>query len=310
MPRPPSPSSDGPKITRRALLGSAAGGAALLAARGLPAWARPVAFGASGAAVRGPESLPFPHKPAGTPSMPVIEHIVVLMMENHSFDNLLGMVPWRVPGRAHVDGLRVRRGRVLDSNPGPGGKRVHATAASSPCQLVGEPMQTWNASHQAWNFGHNNGFVAASGPVSMRFWDERDLPFTYSLAHSFPIGERYFSSVLAQTFPNRRYFFTGTSSGLTATDLQQSLQIPAANGTIWDRLDAHHVDWGVYYQNQASWLIVPGVYSLPGRPARQRPMAKFFAAARDGSGVRDVLPQLRQPRVGDTVAWRPPVAAG
>ena len=54
---------------------------------------------AFGAGLRQPDSLPFPGKPAGTPSMPEIEHIVVLMMENHSFDNLLGMVPHQVPGR-------------------------------------------------------------------------------------------------------------------------------------------------------------------------------------------------------------------
>jgi phospholipase C len=46
------------------------------------------------------DRLPFPHLPAGTSSMRKIKHVVVLMMENHSFDNLLGMVPFRVPGRA------------------------------------------------------------------------------------------------------------------------------------------------------------------------------------------------------------------
>ena len=61
----------------------------------------------------------------------------------------------------------------------------------------------------------NDGFVRASGPVAMRFWDKRDLPFTYSLASQFPIGQRYFCSTLGQTYPNRRFFFTGTASGLT-----------------------------------------------------------------------------------------------
>ena len=101
MPRSTPPSPLDHTITRRSLLGAAAGSAALLATRGLPAWARPVAFPAG---LRQPGSLPFPGKPAGTPSMPEIEHIVVLMMENHSFDNLLGMVPHQVPGRASVDG--------------------------------------------------------------------------------------------------------------------------------------------------------------------------------------------------------------
>ena len=61
--------------------------------------------------------------------MPQIEHIVVLMMENHSFDNLLGMVPHQVPGRELVDGLRRSHGRVRNFNPDPAGRRVFASRA-------------------------------------------------------------------------------------------------------------------------------------------------------------------------------------
>jgi phospholipase C len=266
------------RLTRRSFLGAAAGAAVAGGYSQLPAWARPVARAAG---IRRPDSLPFSHLPAGTTSMPEIEHVVVLIMENHSFDNLLGMVPHQVPGRQKVDGLTVRHGRFTNGNLDSSGHRVFAQAATSPCQLEGKPTQTWDASHQAWAGGRNSGFVTASGPIAMRFWDEHDLPFTYSLARCFPIGQRYFCSVLAQTYPNRRYFFTGTSSGLTATDLEQSLQLPAANGTIWDRLDAHHIEWKIYYQNAPSWLIVPGVFT-PARAKRQQPMTRFFADAAAG----------------------------
>jgi phospholipase C len=123
-------------ITRRALLRGAAGSTAALAVGGLPAWARPAA---SSAGVRRPDSLPFPHLPPGTASVHQIQHIVVLMMENHSFDNLLGMVPAQVPGRSSVDGLTVHHGQVTNSNPGRTGGRVPAERASSPCQLNGKP---------------------------------------------------------------------------------------------------------------------------------------------------------------------------
>ena len=120
----------------------------------------------------------------------------------------------------------------------------------------------------------------------MGFWDERDLPFTYSLARHFPIGQRYFCSVLAQTYPNRRFLFTGTASGTIATD-SDTFSIPAANGTICDRLDAHHIDWAIYYQNLPSWLIVPG--SLDRR-ARRRASASSTAFAADVAAGR--LPQF------------------
>jgi phospholipase C len=265
----PSPSSEPTAFTRRTLLSAAAGGAALLATRGLPAWARPVAHPAG---LRAPGSLPFAHKPAGTPSMPEIEHVVVLVMENHSFDNLLGMVPRQVPGRRSVDGLRVKGGKVVNSNPDASGTLVTGQHATSPCQLIGEPSQSWNASHQSYDNGRMDGFVTASAPVAMRFWDKRDIPFTYSLAQSVPIGERHFCSVLGQTFPNRCYFFAGTSSGTINDTIAPA---PPANGTIFDRLDAHHINWAVYYQSEPSLVVVPGT-GTPARASRIRTFESFL----------------------------------
>ena len=51
-----------------------------------------------------PDSLPFPGLPAGTASLHQIEHVVVLMMENHSFDNLLGLVPTQDPAARRSTG--------------------------------------------------------------------------------------------------------------------------------------------------------------------------------------------------------------
>jgi phospholipase C len=257
-------------------MSAAAGGAALLATGGLPAWARPVVRPAG---VRAPGSLPFPGRPEGTPSLPQIEHIVVLMLENHSFDSLLGMVAHQVPGRGRLDGLRLRHGRPTNFNLDAAGNRVPAQHATSPCQLPGEPSQSWNASHEAYDGGRNDGFVKASAPVAMRFWDQRDLPFTYSLAEHFPIGERHFCSLLGQTFPNRCYFFAGTSSGTINDTIAP---VPPPGGTIFDRLDAHTIDWAVYYQNYPTLELVPGTFTAARAP-RVRPFDRFLsdvAAAR------------------------------
>jgi phospholipase C len=246
----------------------------MLASTTLPAWTRAASRSAEGA-LRFPNSLPFPHLPAGTPTMPEIEHIVVLIMENHSFDNLLGMVPYQVPGRENVDGLTLRDGKALNFNRKPSGHKVHASPASSPCQLDGLPTQAWNASHESWNHGRNDGFVKACGPVAMRYWDRTDLPFTYSLVEHFPFGERFFCSTLAQTYPNRRFFFTGTASGTTATD-GLTFNTPAANGTIFDRLNEHQIDWVNYYQVAPSPLIIPNV-GIGAPPQAFRKMDRFYA---------------------------------
>jgi phospholipase C len=265
-------------LTRRSLLGATAGGAAALAYGSLPAWAKPIA---QLAGVRRPDSLPFPSRRPGTESMPQIKHVVVLMMENHSFDNLLGMVPHRIPGRRDVDGFTVRRGRPVDANRDATGARVFARPMSSPCQLPALPRQDWNASHLSWDRGRNDGFVKASGPVAMRYWDNTDLPFTYSLVRHFPVGNRYFASALAQTYPNRRFLFCATSSGLVATDSQTG-SIPAANGTIFDRLDQHHISWASYYQQVPSALIVPGFLTPPSRKNHLKKIDEFFADAASG----------------------------
>jgi phospholipase C len=268
-------------FTRRTLLKTAAaGGAAVVSSQGLPAWAKPIA---EVAGVRKPNSLPFPNRPAGTESMPEIKHIVMVMMENHSFDNMLGMVPHRIAGRnGKVDGLKLRKGKAANFNRDAKGKKVIANHAATPCQDDGVPTQSWDASHESWNFGYNNGFVKASGPVAMWFWDQRDIPFTYSLAKHFPMGDRYFCSVLAQTYPNRRFFFAGTASGTIATD-DSTFTTPAANGTIWDRLNSHNISWGVYYQNLPSYLIIP----QSADPVRQHPYSQFLTDAAAGK-----LPQF------------------
>jgi phospholipase C len=276
-PEHPHPTPRPLTLTRRSLLGTAAGGAAALAYGSVPAWAKPVARVAG---LRRPDSLPFPHLRAGTEGMPQIKHVVVLMMENHSFDNLLGMVPHRVPGRAKVDGFTIAHGQPVEVNLDTDGTKVLARPMSSPCQLVGHPGQNWNASHLSWDGGRNDGFVKASGPVAMSFWDNTDLPFTYSLVKHFPVGNRYFCSVLAQTYPNRRFLFCGTASGLVATN-GQTLQVHAANGTIFDRLDAHHIEWADYYQQIASPLIVPGFFTN-ARKKRLKKIDQFFTDARSG----------------------------
>ena len=97
-----------------------------------------------------------------------------------------------------------------------------------------------------------DGF-AATDSEAMGYWDEPDLPFYYSLAKTFCIGNRYFASAPCQTYPNRRYLLAGTSDGITATD-NRTFTVPAKNGTIFDRLDAHHIGSRWYFIRAKSKL--------------------------------------------------------
>jgi phospholipase C len=116
--------------------------------------------------LRQPDSLPYPRLPAGTDTIPQIEHIVILMMENHSYDNRLGML--RRPG---ADGFRLGRGGLpLASNPYANGEIQHAFRMPTTCQLDGHPAQDRLASHVQYDNGRLDGFVeSSSGPVAMGY---------------------------------------------------------------------------------------------------------------------------------------------
>ena len=191
------------------LLRTDGAGRAVKAAAGTPDYAAALrALGRT--ALRAPGSRPFPNLPAGADTMPGIQHIVVLMMENHSYDNLFGML-----GRG--DGFTLGPdGLPTATNPYPNGQLQHAFRMPTTCQLPSQPSQEWQATHTAYDGGKMDGFVRAkvsqgssqiSGGVAMGYWTGEDLPFTYSLAQAFPVGDRWFSSVLSQTTPTG-----GTSS--------------------------------------------------------------------------------------------------
>jgi phospholipase C len=266
-------------MSRRTLLRTgAAAGFTLAASTTLPAWARPIAdYGR----IRKPGSKPFPHMREGEDTLPQIDHIVVLMMENHSFDNLLGMLPHRVKSRRKIDGLPVSRsGKQLATNPDLTGAKVAAHRAPSVCQLSGKPGQNWNASHLSWDNGRNDGFVKASTEVAMWYWDDHELPFTYSLASVFPVGDRFFCSTLCQTYPNRRYLMSGTSDGVISTSTD-NFSVQAKNGSIFDRLDQHKISWRNYYTDAPATLIVPGPFT-DARRAKLVKIDQFYTDAKHG----------------------------
>ncbi|HKR70512.1 MAG TPA: alkaline phosphatase family protein [Streptosporangiaceae bacterium] len=206
--------------------------------------------------LRQPGSLPDPRLAPGTDTMPQIKHIVVLMMENHSYDDHLGML--RRPG---ADGFTLgKNGKPKAVNPYADGRIQLAFRMPTTCQLSGMPSQTWTDSHKQLDRGKLDGFVkSASGPVSMGYWQRDDLPFYYSLASVFPLADRYFCSMLGPTFPNRRYLIAATSIGMISDSVPSLTGYPA-NGTIFDRLHQAGVSWKDYY---ARTSVVPTLALFP-----------------------------------------------
>jgi phospholipase C len=191
---------------------------------------------------------PFPDLPKGTDTLPQVDHILVLMMENHTYDNWLGMLG-RGPGQQpRGDGFTIGpNGQPTASNPASDGQTQHAFHMPTTCQLTGQPTQEWTQSHIQFDHGRNDGFVkSGSGPVAMGYWTGANLPWSYSLATTFALGDRWFAPLLGQTYPNRRYLLAATSVGMVDDILPETIG-PPPNGTIYDLLDAHQISWRNYY---------------------------------------------------------------
>jgi phospholipase C len=268
-------------ISRRAVLGGALAGAGAIgmspghaAASVRPAGARP-----------GPGTPPNPHAPAGTDQIPQIATIVIVMLENHSYDNILGMM------RGRGDGFVLGHHRKpLASNPWPEDSAfpppakhaaVHAFPMPNPCQADHEPFNTWEAFRVSYAHGRNDGFVKSqSGPVSMGYVPSSVLPFTNSLAATFPVCDRYFGSVGAQTYPNRRFLMAGTSLGLT-TDALNSDRPP--NGTVFEALNRYGISWKNYYSSLPSALIWTYLAGVPDIAPNLVNISGFFSDAAAGA---------------------------
>ena len=220
-----------------------------------------------------------------------VKHVVVIMQENHSFDNYFGALAY-APGSPYhsnlfgcrkddhscVDGLSClhdKNGdlRCFNANRDDDGSVVRAFHDTRRCASP-DLDHSWLGTHQEMNFLHpnrtlplafSNGFVLVNDKTeqvdngvenplddqTMGFYNQEDIPFYYHLAANFAMNDRYFSSVLGPTFPNRSYLLAATSLGhLTTSD---SFPPPGGykpiTGTIFDLLEKNNVTWADYFQD-------------------------------------------------------------
>ncbi len=241
------------RYTRRSVLRAGGG---LVALSTITPYARFVAAAQAATGIRGPGSLPDPTRPAGEPTAALpFDHIVIVMMENHSFDNYLGMLPKR--GQPLADGFKFdAAGRPRNSNPSTGGF-IRVEHAPSLCTPDGSGSQSWNDTHHQIDGGRMDGF-ALTGKSSMCYWDEPDLPFYYSLSKTFCLANRWFCSAPCQTYPNRRFLLAGTAFGLISTDTSSITQNPP-NGTIADRLNRYGISWTDYFTDVPATGVIESI---------------------------------------------------
>src|SRR5256885_1539723 len=195
-----------------------------------------------------------------------IEHVVLVMMENRSFDHFLGWLPG-------ADGQQA--GLTYFDTAGTG----HPTYALAPdFQGCGhrDPDHSYEGARVEYDDGKCDGWLRVNDTFSIGYYRQADLAFLGRAVPQRTSFDRYFCAILGPTFPNRIYQHAAQTDRLSNTPALSTLP------TIWDRLAARGLQ-GRYYFGDVPFLGLWGAKYLP----ISRPMDEFFADCRAGS-----LPQV------------------
>jgi len=197
----------------------------------------------------------------GTAADP-IKHVIVLMLENRSFDQMLGCFQEIYPELDGIDPAKPARTNTVDAvaYPQVAGARFIAPA---------DPNHDYE--HVLYQIANNNGaFVqdyvncfpnssASDRQEVMKYHARGTLPALHTLAENFTICDHWFASLPGPTWPNRLFVHSGTSLGhVTMPEGVMNANLHWYNQTtLYDRLNERGIRWKIYFGDVAqSWVLV------------------------------------------------------
>jgi len=149
-----------------------------------------------------------------------VQHIVILMQENRSFDHYFGTLRG-VRGFSDPRAVRLYgTGNSVFEQPNQNSSGVtqspptlfpfRPVAEDLGLAFIGDLPHAWRDAHQCWNNGRYDMWTRAKGSRNtMAYLKRSDIPYYYSLADAFTICDAYFTSGMMSTDPNRYYHWTG-----------------------------------------------------------------------------------------------------
>ena len=219
-----------------------------------------------------------------------IDHVVIAMMENRSFDHYFQ--------DARSVGLDVDVAPAGFTNPDAEGNPVAPFHDTARCFV--DTAHSFGEIRRQINGGKMDGFIASNeanhelpahgtpdmlkGDRAMAYYTKADIPFTYWVAENYAIGDRYFAALPTSTWPNRMFLFAATSFG------QISNEVPTVpTTTIFDSLNVRRVTWKFYATNTPTLaILLPSFLKLRGDdPTHFATIDAFYADAAAGT-----LPQV------------------
>jgi phospholipase C len=189
-----------------------------------------------------------------------VEHIVVLMQENRSFDHYFGSMNG-VRGFSDPRVAKFSNGDPVWYQPdGKGGFVLPFRPDLSNVGLtfIEDTDHGWDRTHVAWNEGVYDGWVEQKGTTSMTYLTRKDIPFHYALADAFTVCDDYHCSLLGPTDPNRYHMWTGWvgNDGSGGGPVLDNSEAGYDWSTYPERLVQAGISWKVY-QDQGAGLDGP-----------------------------------------------------
>ncbi|PQV53072.1 phosphocholine-specific phospholipase C [Paraburkholderia sp. BL21I4N1] len=141
-----------------------------------------------------------------------VEHIVVLMQENRSFDHYFGTLKG-VRGFGDTRAINLPNGQPVWYQPLAADLGYvlpfRPSAPNLGLQFLQDLAHDWTSTHAAWNGGRYDQWVPSKGTTTMAYLTRDDIPFHYQLADAFTICDAYHCSLMGPTDPNRYYMWSG-----------------------------------------------------------------------------------------------------
>ncbi|MDQ7802966.1 phospholipase C, phosphocholine-specific [Amycolatopsis sp. A133] len=178
-----------------------------------------------------------------------VEHIVVLMQENRSFDHYFGTLRG-VRGFGDPRPVTLASGKSVWEQSD--GKRdilpFRPEADNLGLQFLQDLPHGWKDTHAAWNQGRYDKWVPAKGSTTMAYLTREDIPFHYALADSFTVCDAYHCSFMGSTDPNRYYMWTGYTGndGTGGGPVLGNDEKGYSWTTYPERLEKAGVSWKIY----------------------------------------------------------------
>jgi len=197
-----------------------------------------------------------------------VEHVVIFMQENRSFDHYFGTLSG-VRGFDDPRAITLPSGLPVWYQPNTSGGNVlpfHFDVKNTSALQVGT-NHSWKGSQQTWQGW--DAWVKQKTALSMGYFDRADIPFYYALADAFTICDAYHCSIFGATDPNRMFMLTGTNQNWLASmgglyninssgyynndpakdDISPAVTASAPNWTTYaETLQANQVSWKVYQE--------------------------------------------------------------